>query len=99
MAGILAIRGNAFRAGHHLENASIVDVVPTILHLLGLAVPADLDGRVLEEAFTETFRRSRPVRRDGDPDEFAANGRAVETYSAEESEKVAERLRGLGYSE
>lgn len=99
MGGILAMQGRAFRAGHRLEGASIVDVVPTILHLLGLPVPADLDGRVLEEAFTETFNKDRPVRREDLRDESTTGGRAAETYSEDESEKVAERLRGLGYTE
>ena len=31
--------------------AGNIDITPTVLSLLGLDVPADIDGRVLQEAF------------------------------------------------
>ncbi|HUS57890.1 MAG TPA: alkaline phosphatase family protein [Planctomycetota bacterium] len=30
-----------------LQNASIIDAAPTVLHLMGLPVPADMDGKVM----------------------------------------------------
>lgn len=35
-----------------LNAASILDVAPTILHALGVGIPASFQGRVLHEAFT-----------------------------------------------
>lgn len=47
--------------GAKLENLKIYDITPTVLHLFGLPVPDDVDGRVLKEIFREG---SEPARRD-----------------------------------
>ncbi len=46
----LFLLGAGIRAGRLASPAGPVDVVPTLLALLGLDAPDDLDGRVLEEA-------------------------------------------------
>lgn len=47
----LAVSGDAFRsAGRSELRAGIVDVLPTVLTLLGMDVPAHIQGRVLSEA-------------------------------------------------
>jgi hypothetical protein len=45
--GILAILGAHARAGAWLEGARVLDVAPTLLHLLGLPAGEDMTGRVL----------------------------------------------------
>jgi predicted AlkP superfamily phosphohydrolase/phosphomutase len=49
--GIFIASGPDFKQGVEVENVAILDLAPTILHLMGLPVPADVDGRVLSEAF------------------------------------------------
>jgi predicted AlkP superfamily phosphohydrolase/phosphomutase len=49
--GVLIASGPGMCAGARIEEASIYDVAPTILHTLGLPVPRDVDGRVLLELF------------------------------------------------
>lgn len=61
--GIVLLRGPAFRRGARLEQAHLADITPTLLHLHGLAVGADMDGRVLEEAFTDAFREEHAIER------------------------------------
>jgi predicted AlkP superfamily phosphohydrolase/phosphomutase len=39
--------------GQKLPGFKIYDIAPTILHMFGLPVPRDMDGRVLTEIFTE----------------------------------------------
>jgi predicted AlkP superfamily phosphohydrolase/phosphomutase len=95
--GLLAFRGaGVFRAAAQLEGANVTDVAPTLLHALGLPVPDDMDGRVLEEAFEAGFLLASPVQRG------AAVG-AVESgrgeYSQDEEAGIREALRGLGYIE
>lgn len=59
--GIFAARGGPFREGARLEEISITDVAPTLLHVLGLGVPRHLDGRVLGEALAPTWLEAHPV--------------------------------------
>lgn len=64
---LLIAQGSLFESGvSSIYPAGIIDVAPTILHLLGLPQPAGMDGRVLVEALrpakpppdAETFIRS-----------------------------------------
>ncbi len=49
MDGILLASGAAFRTGASPRGARLLDIAPTVLHLLGVPVPDDMDGRVLTE--------------------------------------------------
>jgi len=51
--GILAMRGPGIVQDERIYGASLLDITPTILHLLGLPVGADMDGRVLAQAFVD----------------------------------------------
>jgi predicted AlkP superfamily phosphohydrolase/phosphomutase len=94
--GVCILRGEGIRAGYEIEGAHIMDMAPTILHLMGEAVPNDMDGRVLEEIFDPQFLASHPVAfRDVQPRESVDI--AQRTYASEEEQEVLERLQGLGY--
>ncbi len=95
MHGILIARGPHIRSGSRVEGARIIDYAPTILHAFGVEIPSDMDGRVLEEIFTEEYMSQNPVR------SYDASG-TVEpektvTLTEEESDEIRERLRSLGY--
>jgi predicted AlkP superfamily phosphohydrolase/phosphomutase len=49
MAGILIASGPSFKPGSAPHDANLLDIAPTVLHLLGVPVPSDMDGRVLTE--------------------------------------------------
>ena len=49
MEGILIAAGAAFRQGASPCQADLLDIAPTVLHLLGVPVPADMDGHILTE--------------------------------------------------
>ena len=75
----------------------LVDVAPTLLYLMGEAVPADLEGRVLLEALRPELLDERPPAYDDEaPAEFEAERAELEQEGAAEVER---RLRGLGYLE
>ena len=95
--GVLAARGAGIRAGERLDGARIIDIAPTILHLLGQAVPDDMDGQVLTDWFDENHAGRGPVsyRHTG----TAAAGPEEDTYSEEETEIIQKRLQDLGYVE
>lgn len=50
--GIFLAYGPGIKKGKRI-NAKIYDIAPTILHLFGLPIPSDMDGRVLMEIFEE----------------------------------------------
>ncbi|HIP86971.1 MAG TPA: hypothetical protein EYH27_00850 [Anaerolineales bacterium] len=88
--GLLIAWGAAVRRGRVPEDAHIMDLAPTILHLMGLPVPDDMDGKVL----TPMLSLDRPVEYEHVASE---EERAEEGLSAEESAEVEDRLRALGY--
>lgn len=57
---VLAV-GDGITPGAVAINASILDVAPTILYLMGLPVARDMEGRVLTEIVDEEFARTHPV--------------------------------------
>jgi predicted AlkP superfamily phosphohydrolase/phosphomutase len=95
--GIFIARGSMIQGGKHIQGANIADIAPTVLYALGLPVPDDMDGKVLEGALREEILRDRPV--EYVQAELEQEEKGEEIYSAEESEKIKERLRSLGYIE
>jgi hypothetical protein len=49
MEGVLIAAGPAFRPGSSPHQANLLDIAPTVLHLLGVPIPEDMDGRILTE--------------------------------------------------
>jgi len=98
--GIFLASGPHVRVGARLEGARITDLAPTILHLVGVPVPDDVAGRVLQEIFTEGSAERAAVQTVSAEAHGAgtANGTVNgEGYTCEEEAKVAERLTALGY--
>ena len=93
--GILLAYGRDIGRGRELPDCMIMDVLPTVMHAMGEPVPEGVDGRVLEEFFTEEFRAENPVSSFVPRDEAAKEGEDV--FAGEEDKEVAEHLRGLGY--
>ena len=92
--GIFLARGPGIRQGETVSDARIIDLAPTILALLDVPLPADMDGRVLEEIFAD---------QDVPGHAFQTASALVEesslTYSLDDEAKVSDRLRALGYIE
>jgi len=90
--GIFIVRGPDVVTGP-ISDARIIDVAPTIYHLLGLDVPESLDGKALTQALSESSAQAVHY---ADIDVREAEHAETE-YNEEESDKVAQRLRDLGY--
>jgi predicted AlkP superfamily phosphohydrolase/phosphomutase len=95
--GILVGRSPVFQAGTEIQNPHLIDIAPTMLHLLGVSVPEDMDGRVLTDAFRPEFLAAHPIR-SGAASGITEGDRST-GYTEEESAKVEERLQALGYVE
>jgi predicted AlkP superfamily phosphohydrolase/phosphomutase len=92
--GMVTLAGGPLRAGVRLAPHDIVDLAPTILHLLGMPVPEDMDGRVMAEAFLPGFLEEHPVQ--------VTAGSWVDAedesgFTPSEAAAVEQRLRDLGY--
>lgn len=94
MVGIVGIDGPGACSGKQLIETSLLDLAPTILHYMGLAVPSYMDGRVLNEAFTSEFNLANPVQMQ---DIDLTSGRREGGVTEEEEALVMEKLRDLGY--
>ncbi|RJP80610.1 MAG: hypothetical protein C4524_03115 [Candidatus Zixiibacteriota bacterium] len=94
--GIFLAVGPQFKAGQELQGAEIADIAPTLLHLYGMPVPDDMDGKVLENAFLPEFMAARPVQKVA---AAAADASQRKDFTAEETDEIAKRLKSLGYLE
>lgn len=95
--GILVASGPVFNRGVGTENARLIDLAPTLLHLFGVPVPEDMDGKVLAGIFQPQFIGAHPVR--AGAASGTSEGDRPSGYTDEESAKVEERLQALGYLE
>jgi predicted AlkP superfamily phosphohydrolase/phosphomutase len=101
--GVFLARGPSVLSGLALDELSIVDVAPLLLHALGLPVPADVTGRVPTEVFELSARELHPAENGiaapvGLVPSLATVGTDADLRTDEE-EIVLKRLRMLGYIE
>lgn len=87
--GMFILSGAGIRCREGTATAHIQDLAPTILHLLGLSIPDDFDGRPLLEYLSL----------ERDPVYAAATDAEVNEsgYSPSEEAAVEQHLRDLGY--
>lgn len=91
--GMLAMAGPGIVSGGRVHGASVLDIAPTVLHLLGQPVGSDMDGKVLVTA----LQNPGPIRRIASwGSEDPAPAPAV-SVNVEEERLLLEQLTGLGY--
>jgi predicted AlkP superfamily phosphohydrolase/phosphomutase len=96
MDGIFIMAGPHVRKGHHLDQACIVDVAPTILYLPGLPVEESMDGAVLLHALEPDHVASQaPIFAENRP--APAASRDESPYTEAEAAAIRQRLTDLGY--
>lgn len=91
--GILLIWGQGVRSGYRLSGATIMDIGPTILGLMGGQIPNDMDGTCLMELLTEEKRNEMSIQYVSSEME----GPEETSLSAEEEEVLKKQLKNLGY--
>jgi len=100
LEGIFSITGGPARNGLEFSGAHITDVAPTVLYLMGLPIPEDMDGRPLLDALDPEYVSNNPPRYgEGAPRAEADDNTSKEeaAFSDQESELVEQRLKSLGY--
>ncbi|MCG8407838.1 MAG: alkaline phosphatase family protein [Phycisphaerales bacterium] len=100
--GMLAIRGPGIKKDERVYGASLLDVAPTVLWLLGLSPAKDMDGHVLTQILEE--HQHEPTFVDTYEGNGSAHQGAVATHDENSvsddpwaSQKILERLQALGY--
>jgi hypothetical protein len=93
--GLLAMVGSAVRKGVTASDGRSIDVLPTVLHALGVPLSVELAGRPLTSLFEDGFMARYPVR------QVATYG-PPSTGTAERKgqpldQEMIDRLRSLGY--
>ncbi len=91
--GIFVANGPRIKPGFKI-NANIADITPTLLAMLGLAVPVDMEGKALIEMFEPQLEvRYEP------PEKYQPAQVPEEVFSEEDQRLLTERLSDLGYLE
>lgn len=86
--GIFVLNGSDIKTDN-TESAELIDIMPTVLAYMGIKIPKHVDGKVLDNMFTERIN--------ADYEDMTLSGRKeVELSDSEESE-VEKQLRDLGY--
>ena len=91
--GVFLASGPGIRRGIEFRGASILDVAPTLLHRFGEAIPFEMDGKTLVQAFEPDWLDRNPPRYRDIP--LAVTGTPARL--SEDSEEVIDRLRSIGY--
>jgi len=84
--GIFLAYGPGVKKGYKIENTKIYDIAPTILHIFGLPIPNDIDGKVLIEIFEEDSEFAKRKPEHVDPSYYNWEG---------EKEKIKEKIKKL----
>jgi predicted AlkP superfamily phosphohydrolase/phosphomutase len=92
--GILIAAGENIRKQSEITNARLLDMAPTILACLGVPIPSQMDGSVLQEMFDKTVQLE--YKNETSP---ATSEEKQHLYSDTDVEQIESRLRDLGYLE
>ena len=96
--GVAVLWGNNVRKGVKIENASVLDIAPTVLYLMGMAVPEDMPGKILKDALNPEFVKKNLIKT---VKTYEGTGvkRSKEPLKRDKAvdKEYIERLRALGY--
>jgi len=95
--GIVLLQGPGIRP-HAITRASVLDVTPTILYLMGLPLGQDMDGNVIKEALEENILQKAPVSFITSYDRIVQPGSpGIKSLNPELQKEEEEELKALGY--
>jgi predicted AlkP superfamily phosphohydrolase/phosphomutase len=97
MEGVFIASGPPFRRSDLPDGANLLDVAPTVLHLLGVPVPEDMDGRVLTEILDPAMAPAVEPAAAAAPISSQEEAPVASGYTEEEDAAIQQRLADLGY--
>ena len=93
LEGMIILKGPHIKRGYWLGRADIIDVAPTLLHILEIPIPQDMDGKVLKDVFeSSSLIAQRKI-------QFAAPSEREASVGQEHvlDQTVRKQLEDLGY--
>ena len=94
--GVLALSGPGIKRGERVASATLLDIAPTALALLGLPIGRDMDGRVLAEALSSPYTLDTVESWDTQPGEAGLHPDELRNNPFE-SQDALNQLIDLGY--
>lgn len=94
--GFIILHGPQIKR-HIIQQASVLDVTPTILYLLGLPVAQDMDGKVVLEALQPQFVTERPIALIPTFENRMAESEKREIVDSQANQEELENMKALGY--
>jgi predicted AlkP superfamily phosphohydrolase/phosphomutase len=94
--GVFVANGPHFRQGLKLENASVLDITPTLLYLYGLPVAKDMDGKILTDAIVPEFKAvhdSATIR------SYESGRKNSSIIRSGADTQIKDQIRALGYTQ
>lgn len=96
LEGVIIMSGKHIKKGKEIKGATIFDITPTILALLGIPIGKDMDGKVLVDAIKEDCFLKNPLSYIGSHD-YGLIQRKKFTIDSYFDEKMKDRLKNIGY--
>jgi predicted AlkP superfamily phosphohydrolase/phosphomutase len=98
--GVFMAAGPGIRRGAKLDELSIQDVAPLVLHSLGLPVPSDLAARLPAQVLEDAALKAQPMQLAAATATYTpTNGTDHAGFDEEAETLMLQRLRALGYIE
>ncbi len=97
--GIFCARGPGIPRAASITRQDILDIAPTMMYSLGLAVPEDYEGSVMNAAFDPAYLDSHPASIGPSTLPPARELAVAPETDPEEEDIILDRLRALGYVE
>lgn len=95
--GIVCLKGPDVKKNERLYGASVLDVVPTILAVMGLPMGSDMDGRPWLEVFEKPLKPERIFSWEGIGDGEAGLHTVLAVQEPAEASQAVQQLVELGY--
>ena len=94
LEGVFIASGKSFKRGVKVKGATLIDIAPTILYLLGNSIPESMDGKVLKDVINDEFLKLHPISYSNTDDVIKSEKRG---YEKGEDESIIKQLKNLGY--
>lgn len=96
MNGIFFLHGPGVKRGAGVEGAGLIDIAPTVLGLMGVPIPTNMDGHVLSTALSGELTQDLKISF-VDPEQPISTEPSGSVLDEEEEKIIRERLEALGY--